>query len=225
MVENEFQKTPKFLRRLFREVSNPENESISWSENGEKLRITDKTRFINNVLPKISRTKEYSTFIRQLNMYGFVKIRSDKNDETEEYYNSFFRRDDPSQMENLTRFKKYERANSKMSPNTIEDRLGYLTSSNFKLTNELSELKEKVERQERTINGLLEILGKVFRAGASSMNYEKKFLNMRNDFGSNLLGGQDFPFDNMQEKKEIEEKKAIEEKGAEIIKDMNDIFF
>ena len=125
MEENDFSKVPKFLRRLYRETSDQTNEYIQWNDNGEKIRIVNKTKFIKHILPALSRTKEYSAFIRQLNIYGFVKTKNEKNDEIEEYYNSFFKRDEPNLMGYIKRVKKFEKIETKLNYPTIENNIAF----------------------------------------------------------------------------------------------------
>ncbi|ELA42473.1 uncharacterized protein VICG_00572 [Vittaforma corneae ATCC 50505] len=223
MIDSELNKIPKFIRRLFREVSDPENKYICWGENGEKIRIVNKDKFVKNTLPRLSKTKEYSGFVRQLNIYGFVKIKSDKNDEIEEYYNCFFKRDEPSLMEHIKRVKKYDEKASRLNHSALENSLTYLTNCNFRLTNELAELRERMDRQERTINGLLEILGKVFRTGAQNISYESNLLKMRSDFPTNLLESQ--KNDSTYTPGKLIEDKELKSKNSSIVKDMNDIFY
>lgn len=228
MSDIEFTKVPKFLRRLYRETSDPTNSYIRWSDDGEKVRIVSKDRFIKHTLPILSRTKEYSAFIRQLNIYGFIKMKSEKNDDVEEYYNCFFKKDEPQLMSQIRRVKKFERMEAKLNYSSLENSIAYLTNSNFRLSNELSQLKEKVERQERTINGLFEILGKVFRTGAQNISFETHLSNMRNDFSTNLLECQNRKrtfdkFGKLIEEKDHNDKEA--KPNNSFVADMNDIFF
>ncbi|KAM0681215.1 Heat shock transcription factor [Glugoides intestinalis] len=229
MSDIEFTKVPKFLRRLYRETSDPTNSYIRWSDDGEKVRIVSKDRFIKHTLPILSRTKEYSAFIRQLNIYGFIKMKSEKNDDVEEYYNCFFKKDEPHLMSQIRRVKKFERMESKLNYSSLENSIAYLTNSNFRLSNELSQLKEKVERQERTINGLFEILGKVFRTGAQNISFETHLSNIRKDFSANLLECQKNKrtfdkFGKLIEKKDYDDKSG-KHSNESFVADMNDIFF
>jgi heat shock transcription factor, other eukaryote len=172
MADTNFTKIPKFLKRLFRETSDPNNKDIVWNETGDRLQIVNKESFIRNTLPSLSRTKEYSAFIRQLNIYGFVKAKIEKSDEIEEYYNCFFKKDQPSLISFMKRVKKSHKLENKSNIPTIENNITFLTNSNYRLSNEVASLKEKVEKQDRTINGILDILGRVFRSGAQNINFE-----------------------------------------------------
>lgn len=178
---DDFSKTPKFLRRLYRETNDSKNDCITWSEDGERLRIIDKEKFIKTTLNRLSKTKEYSGFIRQLHIYGFVKSKSEKNDEIEEYYNCFFKKNQPSLMGFIKREQKAKKNEKNLCLPTMETNINYLTNANFRLSNEILQLKERLDKQERTINGLLDILGRVFRTGAQSMGYETQNTKLKPD--------------------------------------------
>lgn len=195
MAENNLGKIPKFLKRLFRESCDPENTYIMWSEEGERIQIINKELFIKNTLPILSKTKEYSAFVRQLNNYGFVKVRGEKSDEGEEYYNPFFKRDQPGLMAFIKRVSKANKTETQLSWSTIENSITYLTNSNYRLSNEIIHLKERIDKQDQTINGLLDILGRVFRTGIQNISidtpYNKqhvdKFFNYSSEPTSNKL--------------------------------------
>lgn len=226
MGENDFTKIPKFLRRLYRETSDPMNAHIVWSDDGERIRIVNKDKFIKHTLHTLSRTKEYSAFIRQLNIYGFVKVKNEKNDDIEEYYNCFFKKDQPSLMEFMKRVKKVEKVETRLNHPSIENSINYLTNANFRLSNEISQLRDRVDKQDRTINGLLDILGRVFRTGAQNMGYETSAVKPRPDLFLNY---------GLEEKKEARPERSLDvfgrnndeakKKDNKYITDMNDIFF
>lgn len=233
MTEKESIKIPKFLRRLFRETSDPENNNITWNEDGDKILILDKEAFIKNTLPFLSRTKEYSAFIRQLNFYGFVKVKNEKSDDYEEYYNCYFKRDHPELLGAIKRVMKTGSSQNKLNLPGIENNISFLTSSNFKLASELAQLKDRVDKQERTINGLLDILGRVFRTGVQNINFEASAQAKQRQEGR-----QNYLFENhFLNKDEVEpvsqstqiitkkEENNKKSKYDQIWGDMNDIFF
>lgn len=225
-------KIPKFLKRLFRETSDLDNKNIGWSDDWERIQILDKEYFIKNTLPFLSRTKEYSAFIRLLNIYGFVKVKSDRNDELEEYYNCYFKRDQPNLLGFIKRVLKSNRIDNKLNLPSIENHISYLTNNNYKLANEISQLKDRVDKQERTINGLLDILGRVFRNGAQNINFEASQGKQRTDNFSNygfnsMFAARDdveplSPASTQIVPKKDKDKKV---KTDKFLGDMSDIFF
>jgi heat shock transcription factor 1 len=71
---------PKFLFKTYDILENPEmNDCIKWSEDGTKLIIVDTKAFESKVLPVYFKHSNFSSFVRQLNMYDFHKIKSGSN--------------------------------------------------------------------------------------------------------------------------------------------------
>ena len=69
-------KSQSFLSRLFDILSNSNyNSVISWDEEGKKVVIYDVTKLCKDILPKFYKHRNYSSFIRQLNLYGFHKYK------------------------------------------------------------------------------------------------------------------------------------------------------
>lgn len=66
----------QFPESLFAMLSNPELSSIiTWLPHGRSFIIVDKESLAENVLPMYFRHSHMSSFTRQLNGYGFMKIR------------------------------------------------------------------------------------------------------------------------------------------------------
>jgi hypothetical protein len=72
---------------------------ISWSESGFAFRILDVDGFTTSVLPKYFRTKKFSSFQRNLNLYGFSKVR--RGPDTDMYAHQSFIRGKPELLLNL----------------------------------------------------------------------------------------------------------------------------
>ena len=63
-----------FVRALFEMVSNPENaNAVGWTADGTALVIRSATALSERVLPRYFTHNNLSSFVRQLNMYGFAK--------------------------------------------------------------------------------------------------------------------------------------------------------
>ncbi|GJQ11070.1 hypothetical protein GpartN1_g2861.t1 [Galdieria partita] len=76
-VSDERIATP-FLRKLYRLVSDPETEDLcSWTASGRSFVIWNPTAFSRDVLPNYFKHNNLSSFVRQLNQYGFHKMHPD----------------------------------------------------------------------------------------------------------------------------------------------------
>ena len=81
-------------------------ELVKWSETGDSIIITDINTFSDKILPEYFNHNNYSSFIRQLNMYGFRKQNKEKKTKQEEYKNEFFKKDCKDLLKNITRKKR-----------------------------------------------------------------------------------------------------------------------
>ncbi|CAD8175215.1 unnamed protein product [Paramecium pentaurelia] len=54
---------------------NEYKDIIKWDEEGIKIKIIDKSLLQENVLPRFFKHSNYSSFLRQLNMYGFTSCK------------------------------------------------------------------------------------------------------------------------------------------------------
>ena len=69
------QKFKPFVQAAYDMVSNPANSNaIRFTEDGNAIEILDSALFSERVLPRYFKHKNISSFIRQMNMYGFEKI-------------------------------------------------------------------------------------------------------------------------------------------------------
>eukprot|EP00542_Grammatophora_oceanica_P016438 CAMPEP_0194047826 /NCGR_PEP_ID=MMETSP0009_2-20130614/25698_1 /TAXON_ID=210454 /ORGANISM="Grammatophora oceanica, Strain CCMP 410" /LENGTH=275 /DNA_ID=CAMNT_0038693545 /DNA_START=43 /DNA_END=870 /DNA_ORIENTATION=+ len=74
---------------------------ITWSETGKAFRIIDVAVFADQILPKYFRTSKFSSFQRNLNLYGFSKVRG--GPDSDMYHHPVFQRGKP---ENLAQLRK-----------------------------------------------------------------------------------------------------------------------
>lgn len=83
-----------FLEKLFKILKTKKNNDIiKWSEDGTKIIILDTIKFSNTILPNNFKHNNYSSFVRQLNIYDFHKINNIYKSNKEQFYNENFKRD------------------------------------------------------------------------------------------------------------------------------------
>lgn len=180
-----FNKVAKFINRLYKIVSDDKYKEIGWSDDGKGFRIYDKESFMKNVLPLVSKTREYSAFIRQLNLYGFIKVKSASH-LYEEYFHNNFQKD----REELLPYVKNDREKTiniyDAKPTLVamdsryQEALECLSRQNYILENRVNILKERVDKQECTINGLIEILSRMFQFSKPENNTPQLKSNQKN---------------------------------------------
>lgn len=97
----------QFPRRLYKmlqfESGSQSRNIISWSESGEAFRIADVSIFSSVILPLYFRTSKFSSFQRNLNLYGFSKIR--RGPDTDMYAHPAFLRGKPELLSQLSKNK------------------------------------------------------------------------------------------------------------------------
>mmetsp|Transcript_10926 Transcript_10926/g.12508 ORF Transcript_10926/g.12508 Transcript_10926/m.12508 type:complete len:354 (+) Transcript_10926:110-1171(+) len=68
---------PERLHRLLKETEqNNMGDIVSFFPHGRAFAVQDQTRFVREVMPKYFNHSGYSSFQRQLNLYGFIRILS-----------------------------------------------------------------------------------------------------------------------------------------------------
>ncbi|KAJ1916239.1 Heat shock transcription factor [Mycoemilia scoparia] len=108
---------PSFLNKLYSMVEDPaSNDLIHWSADGQTFigKLTRHEELAKEVLPRFFKHQNFSSFVRQLNMYGFHKVphlqqgvlkADDPNAESWEFSNPNFQRGQPDLLHYVKRKK------------------------------------------------------------------------------------------------------------------------
>ncbi|KAL8951782.1 MAG: hypothetical protein Q9222_002273 [Ikaeria aurantiellina] len=98
---------PPFVQKLSSFLDESRNtDLIRWSESGDSFIVVDEEEFARTLIPELFKHKNYASFVRQLNMYGFhkkvglsdnsMRASERKNKSPSEYYNPYFKRGRPN---------------------------------------------------------------------------------------------------------------------------------
>ncbi|CAH8278167.1 unnamed protein product [Arabidopsis lyrata] len=132
---------PPFLTKTYEMVDDSSSDSIvSWSENNKSFIVKNPAEFSRDLLPKFFKHKNFSSFIRQLNTYGFRKVDPEKW----EFLNDDFVRGRPYLMKNIHRRKPVH-----------SHSLQNLQAQNPLTESERRSMEDQIERLKREKEGLL----------------------------------------------------------------------
>lgn len=168
---------PAFLTKLWKIVADQEyDELISWNENGTTIKIHEPVNFSQEILPKFYKHNNFSSFVRQVNMYGFRKIidvtGAKHGDGDWEFYHTYFQRDHPENIAMMKRkgqIKEETKMNSTQFTNLLQDveklksqhdavdeKLKLVKVENERLWREVFDLRERHQNQQTMIVKLIQ---------------------------------------------------------------------
>ena len=107
---------PSFLLKLYQILENDEyKDIIHWDENGKNFIVQNLHDFTEKILPQYYKHNNYSSFIRQLNMYDFHKKKSSQN--VHIFHHQNFIKDRKDLIKTIKRKSKKEKENISSSNN------------------------------------------------------------------------------------------------------------
>ena len=215
-----------FLQKIFHMLSNPDIDSIvSWSESGLEFIIHSLPDFSEQVLPIYFKHKNFPSFIRQLNMYDFHKVRSNLYGYM--FAHPLFKKERPELMKRIMR-KNTEKAEVNQIPQEKPEffgfygKLGKITKKQKQLENKIGLLNEEMEKlnknnlsmldeMEVNKNSIKRILGvfEIFKRNSSQGNLnlfpftqsahlvtkDDSFSNTLNQNNENEISTDEFPYE------------------------------
>ncbi|KAK4369048.1 hypothetical protein RND71_012840 [Anisodus tanguticus] len=137
-----------FLSKTYELVDDPyTNTVVSWSHNGRSFIVWNPPEFARDLLPKYFKHNNFSSFIRQLNTYGFRKV----DPEQWEFANEEFIRGQRRLLKNIYRRKpihSHSATGQSVAPLTDSERQEYEEEIE-RLKRENSLLQSSAENQEK----------------------------------------------------------------------------
>ena len=160
---------PGFLVKL-KEMVN-ESLFIEWNPEGTSFVVQDQDKFSRLVLPKYFKHSNFTSFIRQLNMYGFHKLPNKLG--KSEFCNEFFQRDKPELMDQVVRRRHnednlgykdivLELQHIKQQQLEINQQLLTIKNDSQMIYGNSLQLQQQYFKQKDTIDKILQFLAKVY---------------------------------------------------------------
>ncbi|GFP88127.1 heat stress transcription factor a-3 [Phtheirospermum japonicum] len=173
---------PPFLCKTYDLVDDPSLDAIiSWGENGDSFVVWDPVEFARCILPRNFKHNNFSSFVRQLNTYGFRKIDTDKW----EFANEGFKRGHKHLLKNIQRRKTHhsQQIGSSSGPSqdsnkaALETEIERLRKERSSMMQEVVDLQhqqrgtaqhiglinEKLQTAEKRQKQMVQFLGKIFQ--------------------------------------------------------------
>lgn len=163
------------------------DELIRWSDDGLSFIVVRHEEFAKKVLPRFFKHSNFSSFVRQLNMYGFHKVPHLQNgvlstegeSERWEFSNQHFQRNQPDLLLLVTRKKgrdPEEKETGTVDLHHILDEIAAIKKHQMSISNELKNVqtdnqvlwqeniasRERHHRHQETIDKILRFLASVF---------------------------------------------------------------
>ncbi|KAL8187903.1 UNVERIFIED_CONTAM: Heat shock factor protein 3 [Gekko kuhli] len=180
---------PGFLAKLWARVEDPGSDDvICWNRNGQNFSILNEQRFAKELLPKYFKHNNLSSFIRQLNIYGFRKVVALENgmmtsakNSAIEFQHPFFKREKFSLLANIKRKVPVVRAEElKVCPEDLHKvlsevqemreqqsnmdlKLATMKRENQALWKEVVSLRQKHSQQQQLLSKILEFILSLMR--------------------------------------------------------------
>ncbi len=190
---------PAFLNKLYNMVSDPTSNSlIHWSDDGRSFFVDNIEDFAKDLLPQFFKHSNFSSFVRQLNMYGFHKVPHlshgslTNEEDVWEFSSPYFIRGQPELMQFMNRKKSRtdeDRSDSlsvdlphiiselsaiKKHQQTISNDLANFQQENQLLWHETLVMRDRYQKQQDTINKIMRFLASVFSKNTPTVYGNKK---------------------------------------------------
>ncbi|XP_043913132.1 heat shock factor protein 3-like [Protopterus annectens] len=174
---------PAFLVKLWALVEDSTtNDVITWSGNGQNFRVLNEHKFAKEILPLYFKHSNMSSFVRQLNMYGFRKVVSLEGglirhaEDLMEFHHPFFIQGEEKLLENIKRkVSSVKIEETKMSPSELHDvlldvqqmkgkqdnfdvKLADLKRENQILWREVASLRQRHAEQQNLLNKVIRFI-------------------------------------------------------------------
>lgn len=110
---------PQFPKRLHAMLSRADDDGfchiVSWRPHGKSFTVYDREKFVRDVMPRYFQQTKFTSFQRQLNLYGFRRI-NETGPDYNGYYHESFVREYPELVDSIARVTSKPSPPSSLSP-------------------------------------------------------------------------------------------------------------
>lgn len=138
---------PLFISKLYRIVQTTSAEVIGWSSEGQTFIVGNSVAFAKEILPEYFKHNNFSSFVRQLNFYGFKSSSTvsldGRNKRLWEFRHPYFRQNGEHLLHMIKRKTSVNEAGP--TPTNMKDDIEDLKAENQMMRSELTSMAEKLE--------------------------------------------------------------------------------
>ncbi|CAL5203633.1 unnamed protein product [Lathyrus oleraceus] len=146
----------KFLVKTYQMVDDPSTDNIiSWSQSNDSFIIKDPEEFTSNLLSKYFTHNNFSSFVRQLNTYGFHKIKHDQW----EFANEYFLKDQYCLLGNIHRKKPvHSHSHAERERHAFEEEIEKLSNEKTSIELDISNFNKYMPAKKLHLGNLVQKL-------------------------------------------------------------------
>lgn len=138
---------PLFISKLYRIVQTTPQDVIGWSSEGQTFIVGNSIAFAKEILPEYFKHNNFSSFVRQLNFYGFKSSSTvsldGRNKRLWEFRHAYFRQNGEHLLHMIKRKTSINEAGP--TPTNMKDDIEDLKAENQMMKAELSSMQDKLE--------------------------------------------------------------------------------
>ncbi|KAJ3472954.1 hypothetical protein NLI96_g13189 [Meripilus lineatus] len=173
--------TNNFVTKLYQMINDPKSaQFISWTELGTSFVVSNVGEFSRTILGSHFKHNNFSSFVRQLNMYGFHKInrtpraqRTSADVQTWEFSHHKFLRGRPDLLEEIKRKALEPDPSLKHRvelPGEVAAQLTQMRDENRRLILAVNSERSKVDRLTNVTKALYDVVSKVYPGSAHAVS-------------------------------------------------------
>lgn len=145
---------PVFLKKTYHMIDSCDPSVATWSPDGRTFLVKDPEVFASDIIPQFFKHNNFSSFVRQLNFYGFRKIKNDtvrihdEDDESHKYWkfkHESFLRGRPDLLKEIRKSSQINAAEQE-EVDRLKEEVTYLKGEMGKLSSIVQQMSQTIQQ-------------------------------------------------------------------------------